>query len=57
MYATVQNVYLKINGGAGGEGAPVMGSIKDNTTKRKGPGDGAKEKMRVRKIIECFSSN
>lgn len=32
----------------------MMGSIKEDATKRKGPNDGAKEKVRARNIIDCF---
>lgn len=48
MYATVQNVYLRINRLKKRRGVPVMDSIKEDKTNRKGPGDGTKEKMRAR---------
>lgn len=57
MYATVQNVHLKVNRQKKRRGVPVMDSIKEDTTNSKGPGDGTKEKMRARSIVECFSSS
>lgn len=51
MYATVQNVYLKINRGKKEKVSTSDGAYKGQYHR------GAKEKMRARKIVQCFSSN
>ena len=35
----------------------MIGSIKEDVTKTKGPGDGTRGQMRTTMIVECFTSS